>query len=543
MKFRSGLKGAVTLLVFMITFVSQSPFLYSRLLFIGPDPYFSFKTFPQDARYFKNKTIIFFNYDKRGWMGNLDYPEISPSPSYIATEESVSENLGSTIATAEFKGTWFSPSVVSIPFMLKMSSVTVIPLISFRLDSFNLTSSGTAIGHEGEEYMLIPFSSELSQKNKTFSFGTLITALVGDTPIGMIVNYRRFSEGSPSGYLKYTFEGEERVLGIYNWGWSTVHGCNHIFGVPTNIDAFWQDFYTDTAYSQFDFVLGADIGENKVGFRFRRQRGTEAYYKYEDSVNDYVKSRWGNNTGRTTIRNYNVIKLGDLSDNARLFVVTFAEASFTRNHYTLNGEELLDGYRENDYEAELLPFVHVDLSKGSYIRAGTSISITRGNYKYWEVWGSREVTSSGWANYGWEQPWERSSYGNFWRFTVFSEVDLELMLSQDPALKLIMNVWTHHNYVRTKRYYGWTRSEGDNLYFYKSAERTTKLKEFWLSGTVGLMVGTRVSFGVFADLPVQYDNRLTTEINGDKGYFKGVSDAQPKVRQPARIWAILSFGW
>ncbi len=276
------------ILIILVFFV---PFLYSRLLFIGPNPYFSFATFPQDARLFKNKTIIFLNYDKRGWMGNLDFPELSPSPTYVATEESISENFDSTMAEAGFKGTWLSPSMIFIPFMLEVSSFRIVPIVTGQWDSFKLTSSGIAIGREGDEKMLIPFSSELSQRNKTYTFGTLITTSLGEVPIGLIINYKKFSEGRPSGYLKYSFEGEEKVLSRYNWGWSTVAGCNHIFGVSTNIDAFWQDEYIDTRYSQFDMVLGADFGENKIGFRLRKQWGQESYYKYEDSINNYVKSK------------------------------------------------------------------------------------------------------------------------------------------------------------------------------------------------------------------------------------------------------------
>lgn len=540
---RRGFRRISLALGIVVAFVFFAPFLYSRLLFIGPDPYFSYRTFPQDARLFKNKSIIFFNFDKKGWMGNLDVPELSPSPTYVDTRESVSENVGSTTATAGFKGTWSSPSFITFPYIFKFSSFTIIPMVTTRWDSFNLTSSGTAIGYEDDEEILIPFSSELKQRNKTYSLGSLIITSFGDTPVGLIVNYTKFSEGEPSGYLKYTLWGEERVLGRYNWGWSAIHGCNHIFGVSTNIDAFWQDEYTHTTYSQFDLVVGADLGENKIGFRFRRQRGSESYYEYEDSVNDYVKSKWGNNTGKTTIRNYNVLKIGDLSESARLYVVTFLETSFTRNHFTLSGEELLDGYNENDYEVEMLPFVHVDLPGKSFLRVGTSISITRGNFKYKEVWGSREVYSSGWANYGWEVLWERPSYGNFWRFTVFSEADLELMLSQEPELRLILNVWTHHNFVRAKKYYGWTESVGDKLQFHESAKRSSKLNEFWLSGTVGFMFGDRIKIGIFADLPIQYDNFIATEISGENGYFKGEADAQPKVRKPAMVWGIISLGW
>ncbi|UCC41295.1 MAG: hypothetical protein JSV96_07695, partial [Candidatus Aminicenantes bacterium] len=109
-----------------------------------------------------------------------------------------------------------------------------------QLDIFNLRASGEAIGHGEVSNTLIPFSSSLSQRNSEFSLGFVASASIKNTPIGMIFNYKYLSENNPSGYLKFTKDGTETHLNRFNWGWSTIKGCNKIFGTSTNIDAFWM---------------------------------------------------------------------------------------------------------------------------------------------------------------------------------------------------------------------------------------------------------------------------------------------------------------
>ncbi len=514
--------------------------LGARLIFVGPNPYFSYRTFPQDTLLFKNKILLFFSLQRRGWMGNLDDPEASPSPTYISTEESVSEDLYGQIYTAGFKGTWKNPSLLVLPYSIRLGEFVFFPLFSGNWDLFNLRAGGTAIGEEDGKKFTIPFSSELSQTNSSLSLGFMAAGKVGERPVGLLVEYKRFAEGKPQGFLKYTMEEEERELGIFNWGWSTVHGCNHIFGVSANIDSFWQDFYASTSFSQLDLVLGADLGENKIGFRLRRISGAQAYFEYDPEANAFSREKWGNSLGKITLRNYGVWKLGELSPKARLFLVTFLEASFVRNHDRWMGEELLGGYRENDYELEALPFLHFDLPRNGFLRIGTSLSLTRGSFKQVDIWGGKEVIAGGWANYGWEESWERPSYGNFWRIVVFSEADLEVGLSE--SLRGIFHLWTHHTFYYKKKFYGNTKSEGDLLRFEEKASRRSYLKEFWLSGTLGFLKEGPVSLGVFLDFPIQYDNYMTTEVKGTKGYFKGKADPQPKVRKPVVLWAVFGIG-
>ena len=189
----------------------------------------------------------------------------------------------------------------------------------------------------------------------------------------MVFNYKYSTEARPSGYLKFTKDGQETRLNRFNWGWSTLHGCNHIFGGPTSIDSFWQDEYTHTKGSQFDFTIGTDIKENKLGFRFRKSTEYGDYYYYSDSMNQYTKDEWSDKTSKTMLRSYDVFKITNIG-SAKLFLCGVLEADFVRKNYTWEGVDLLDTYKENLYVAEFLPFLHFDISDGGFFRIGTSAS-------------------------------------------------------------------------------------------------------------------------------------------------------------------------
>lgn len=519
--------------------------LQARLRFIGPNPYYSFLTFPQDSQLFKSKaSLAFLYYENRGWMGHLDVPAQSPSPQYIATEESVQENFyDQKVADASFKGKWLTPEILTVPFILDYKSLRIIPMVSGQMDFFNLKASGEAITHGEDSHSLIPFTSELSQQNSEMSLGLLTSISVKKTPIGFILKYTRQSEDSPRGYLKFKRNGSEISTNRFNWGWSTAAGCNHIFGTSTNIDAFWLDHYTHSKRSQLDFVIGTDISVHKVAFRYRRSTEFGDYYSYSDSLDKYVNSDWREKTAKTTYRAYDMFKVMTIGE-AKLYLCSVLETDIIRSRNINEDVELLDSYRENAYAFELLPFIHFDLAGGGFLRIGSSASFFYDGYRYQDIWGDQKVYSQSWPRFGWESSWERSSYGNTFTFINFSEADMELPVFRSWNLLVSIDLWSHQVYSRTKRYYGLNQKEESMYNFHQTAERTNVLKESWFGGTFGLFFGRKLSLGLFMDLPVYYDQKISTEIKGEVGdYFSGLSDAQPAIRTPVRFWAMIIWRW
>jgi hypothetical protein len=514
-----------------------------RLRFIGPNPYYSFLTFPQDARLFTlGSTFSFFYLRNRGWMGHLDLPEISPSPNYVNTQESVSERLDvDREAQAGFKGTWLSPELMIAPLVFEFKSVRFIPLVSAKMDTFNLRSSGTVVPHDNPAGAF-PFDSELSQRNAEGSLGVLASTAIKSIPIGIVVNYRAFREGRPSGHLRFNREGLETLLNRYNWGWSTLSSCNHIFGTSANIDAFWEDSYTDTEGSQLDVVVGTDLKEHKLGFRFRRLAEYGDEYAYSEDANQYLKNSYRQKTAKTFLRASELFKIAEI-EGAKLYLCAVTEGDFLRQNYLKGGTELTDFYRENALALELLPVLHFDLERGGFFRIATSASFFYKGYGYREVWGDQEVYSPGWAYCGWEQSWERSSYGRTLTFINFTEADLELPLIDRWGLLASLDLWSHQVWSRTRRFYGTNVENNGTFDFAKEAERTNTLRESWFGGTFGAMVGKRLSVGLFLDLPVYYDKFVSTDLRMAGESFNGKADAQPAVRKPVSLWALLIWRW
>ncbi len=517
--------------------------LQARLRFVGPNPYYSFLTFPQDSQLFSlHSSFSFFYFRTRGWMGHLDMPEISPSPTYVNTQESVEGNLAEGMnARAGFEGSWVSPEVMTAPYVFEFKSIRIVPLLSAKMDTFSLCSSGQAVPYEMPA-SLIPFSSELDQKNREVSLAFLASFHIKRTPVGVIVNYKSLREGRPSGYLQYVKEGQEMRLNRYNWGWSTVQGCNHIFGTKTNIDAFWQDAYTRSEASQLDVVLGADVKDHKIGFRFRQVNEYGDEFRYSASQNNYIQNSYEKKTGKTILRSSNLFKILAFR-NADFLCCVVGEGDFLKQRYLTEGTELLDFYRENAYAVEFLPIIHFSLDRGGFFRIGTSASFFWKDYDYRETWGKQEVHAPGWANFGWETSWERSSYGNAFTFINFAEADLEMPLLETWDLLLSLDVWSHQVFSWTRRFYGDNVADGDIYRFVKSAERENFLRESWLGGTFGLMAGKKLTVGLFLDLPVYYDKAVRTELEKEGELFKASTNAQPAVRKPVSLWALIIMRW
>jgi len=527
----------------VLSLVLLLPGLQARLRFIGPNPYYSFLTFPQDARLFTlGSTFSFFYLRQRGWMGHLDLPEISPSPNYVNTQESVAVRLETGLdAQAGFKGSWVSPELMTAPYVFALKSVRIIPLVTAKLDIFNLRSSGLVVPHDNPTGAF-PFDSSLKQRNAEGSVGILASTAIKGIPIGLVVNYRYFREGRPSGFLHFTRDGLETRINRYNWGWSTLSSCNHIFGTSANIDAFWEDGYTDTEGSQFDVVLGADRNENKFGFRFRRLTEYGDDYSYSENANQYLKDPYRRKSGKTFLRTSELFKITDI-EGAKLFLCTVAEGDFLRQNYLKSGQELTGFLKENAFALELLPILHFDLDRGGFFRIGTSASFFYKAYGNRETWGEQEVYSPGWACFGWEQSWERSSYGHTFTFINFTEADLELPLVERWGLGLSLDVWSHQVWSRTRRFYG-DNVEKDGIFsFSKEADRTNTLRESWFGGTFGVMSGKRLSVGLFLDLPVYYDKFVSTDLRMTTESFKAKADAQPAIRKPVSLWALLVWRW
>ncbi len=525
-------------LLFLIIFGGL--ILHAHLRFIGPDPYFSYNTYPQDILKFKNKTVVIINFSLRGWMGNLDDPELSPSPNYVATHEYVEKTVNGENKKAEFEGNWFDYEMTAFLRNFNMNNIKFAPFLYGKIDLFRLNASGEAIGEGEYEDFIVPFNGKVSQNNNFFGGGFAAIKEYAKSTLAVMFDIRRFKESEPDGYLNYELGGREFKLNLFTWGWSTTSSCSHIFGIPTNIDSFSQDEYTSTSYYESNFVFGFSNNNHKSAIRIRKISGKENFYYYDEEENIYKKEKYGRLLNKTTLRAYDTFVLKNMG-RKKLYLVALVESDFTKNNFTRFSQKLESAYEEKSIGAELLPFVHFDFGKESFLRAGTSISVFYGTYKYTDVWGGERVLLPGWYYFGEDVWWERPSKGNFWKITNFSEMDAELNVSK--KLTFIVHIWTHLTYTSYLKIFGDTDySEGEGYFFIEEARRRNKLKEFWLGGLLGIKLKGKPEIIFVLNLPVQYDNSFFTEINtSNGGHFNSLSDALPKVRRPVYFSLMIGF--
>ncbi len=527
-------------IIFPIFFLFCIIPLHARLKFVGPNPCFSFLHFPQDSRFFPTGTSFFLlSYRNPGWMGNLDDPFQSPSALYINTEEKVQESFNGKSAEAGFKGSWFNAEFISAPFVYDFKGLKIIPMFTLHFDSFSLKAEGDAIAHSYEgNYWLIPFSSRVSQKNYGGNIGLVLTSLIKNLPAGLILNYYRGAEDSPKGFLQFTQDGRTNRFNRYTWGWSASSGCQKIFGTSTNIDAFWQDSYTDTRRDQIDLVFGMDLNENKFGFRYRNININGDYYSYSRALDKYIRDERSEKTTINVFRPYSVLKISNLG-KGKLFTVSVLEIDLLKERPVSKGKEFVNSYDEKKLTGEVLPFIHFDLQKG-FIRFGSGLSFGYKWYSYTDIWGKQKVYQPSTPYFDWEMSWERSSYGNEISLINFTDMNLEIILEDRINSTFRLEIFRILTYYRTKRFYGKNIYDGESFNFLKTAERLNTLKEDWLGGTIGFLFGKKILMGVFMDLPVFYKKSISTDIRGkQKEFFEGFRDFQPAVREPLRFWVMI----
>ncbi len=473
-------------------------------------------------------------------MGNLDDPELSPSPNYVATHEYVVETINGEDKKVEFNGHWLDYEMYLLLRTFSLKGFKISPLLYGKLDIFRLNAKGEAVGEDEYNEIVIPFQAKVSQNNILSGLGIIGAKEFGNSTIAFMLNVKKFSESQPDGYLNYSLSDGEHNLNLFTWGWSTTSSCSHIFNIPTNIDSFPQDEFSDTDYLKIDFVIGINSRNHKGAIRIRRISGEEKFFHYNEVENAYEKEKYGNLLGKTTLRLYDAFILKNCGDK-KLYLVALIEGDFTKNNFTKNSIKLESGYEETTIGGELLPFVHFDLKEKGFIRAGTSISIFYGNYKYTDVWGGEKVILPGWYHLGEDVWWERPSKGNFWKITNFSEINAEILLSRNSTL--IFHLWTHLTYTYFLKIFGDTLYSEENGYFFvEEARRNNKLNEFWMGGLIGIRVNKNPELMFVLNLPIQYDNSFYTNIKTTNNVkFVSFSDALPKIRKPIYFTFALSF--
>jgi len=518
----------------------------ARLLFTGPNPFFSSASFPQDGLLFKGAgSFVLFDRHPRGWFGNLDDPRELPSANYTMT----SQHLRLTEPSSEFSllGTWTQTEASMVPYYFEYRELHIQSLLSVELEDLYMNAEGVARSHEDTVgWSLIPFEAVLKRRNKRYGFGAAVAGHVGSVPAGIRLSIDRTNSGEPHGYLKKTVDGAEEVRHRYTWGWTTQQGCNHILASHANVDAWYQDRYSAANSWLINAVVGATMHDHKVAVRYRHFTQNADEYRYDSAQDAYVgDGEWMERTSTHLLRGYGLFKVLEVG-HAEFCLVGFAETERNWINWVGEGDQArLDCTYDKKTDFEIVPVVSSSFGRG-FVRGGSDLTWGWVSQSNTDIWGRQRVYRQSYPYAGWTPDWEEASYSNSFYIANLSEVDIEYPILRSPQIALRLEVWRMQQFTYSTSHYGENQSRNGGYVFEETAYRKDRRKETWVGGLVGFWVGFEQVFGgLFVDLPVTYHSILSTQVN-DNEEGELFSDEQtnfPAVQDPPRVRVILGRKW
>lgn len=518
----------------------------ARLIFTGPNPFFSSASFPQDGLLFNGSgSFALIDRHPRGWFGNLDDPMELPSPNYTMTSQSL--HLTNPTSGFSLLGTWTQNKASLVPYYFQHNGFHIQSLLSVELEDLYMNAQGVARSYEDTlGWELIPFEAVLKRRNKQYGLGAAVASYIQGIPFGVRLTVDRRNWGEPYGYLKKVVNGGEEVRHRYTWGWTTQQGCNHILASHANVDAWYQDSYSMAHSWLINAVAGATIKDHKVALRYRHFSQDAEEYRYDSAPDSYVKEGdWTERASLHLLRGYGIFKVLEVG-STDLCLVGFAETERSWINWVGEGDgPRLDCTYDKKTDFEIVPVVSSSFGKG-FVRAGSDITWGWVSESNTDVWGRQRVYRQSYPYAGWAPDWEEPSYANSFYVANLSEVDVEYPILKSPEVVLRLEIWRMYQVTYKTSHYGYNESANGGYIFKENAIRKDKRSETWMSGLIGIWAGFGMFFsGLFVDLPITYHSILSTEvIDNEEG--KIFSDGQtnfPAVQDPARIRIIIGRKW
>jgi len=518
----------------------------ARLIFTGPNPFFSSASFPQDGLLFQGSgSFALVDRNPRGWFGNLDDPAALPSANYTMT----SQNLRLTNPVSQFSllGTWTQNKASLVPYYFESHGFRIQTFLSAGLEDLYMSAHGVARSHEDTlGWEVIPFDALLKRRNKQYGLGAAAANYLWGMPFGVRLTVDRGVWGEPYGYLKTVTNGEEEITHRHSWGWTTEQGCNHILASHANIDAWYQDSYSMANSWLINAVTGATIKGHKVALRYRHFSQDAEEYRYDSARDSYLRNGdWTERTSTHLLRGYGIFKILELG-RTDLCLVGFAETERTWTNYVGEGDESrLDCSYDRKTDFEIVPVVSASLGSG-FVRAGSDITWGWISSSNTDIWGRQRVYRQSYPRADWAPEWEEPGYSNSYYVANLSEVDVEYPVFKDPNVAVRLEVWRMYQVTYSTSHYGENESRGDRYVFKENAIRRDGRKETWMGGLLGVWAGFGLLFGgLFIDFPVTYHNVLSTEvIDGEEGeIFRDQQTSFHAVQDPPRMRVILGRKW
>jgi len=282
----------------ILVFIGATSLSHARVFFSGSNPSLTVFAFPQDL-WLMPEDFAFYQttWQVQPWWGDIDQPDLRPSPTYLLTGEKIG---------VKGSGTYFEHNAnlynwKNIVGACRRMSPTL--KLRFDLDYSYMPMRAEAQGENGASSFNYKEGHSIQDIYLTMYAATFWRAI----PIGFKLGLGRQAGTKPD--LEWTKNENGAVSGLQRlmWAWSTMEGNGVLDLNVEHAHARGQDEYTVGSQYHFDVQGAATLPRLKAGARLRYSTGKLDVYEWNGNWNDFVGA-YANNLDKAiserTIRIY-----------------------------------------------------------------------------------------------------------------------------------------------------------------------------------------------------------------------------------------------
>jgi hypothetical protein len=520
----------VRLRVFIvILFVAVSPHLgHARVFFAGSNPSMTVFAFPQDLWLMpKDYAFCQTTWQVQPWWGDVDQPDLRPSPTYLLTGEKIG---------VKGSGTYFEHNANlynwrNIAGLCRQWSPTL--KLRFDLDYTFMPMRVEAQGEDGG----LSFKYKEGHSIQDLYFTSYAATLWKSIPLGFKFGFGRQASSEPDLDWSINNNGAVSQAQRLMWAWSTLQGSN-VLGVEHG-DARPQDDYTAGSQYHFDLQGATTLPGHKIGARLRYSTGKLDLFEWHGN------GGWDPGNQANLVGSYTNDMAKAISERTgRVYGnFTWAEGpgwkfnTLALSRYTMNDSDyvsaknssILEGRKDHARTFVFQVNPNVNLYPWKFKNTFVDLAVLC-NYSYtgfshrqpyWVDGGGQKESFVGTTvQPGEDYVWDDYSYAHSQFFEVAFDANPCFPIygdaRQSVAANLSLLLWTRFKF--TNKYYGQRVAPNSDVVFRVNNVRRNYDHEVWLNSVVVLVYRRDVTMYKFTvGQPLIYSLRPETRVYDASG--------------------------
>jgi hypothetical protein len=517
------LKGCIFILV-----VAGAPYIAdARVFFAGSNPSMTVFAFPQDIWLMPADYFFFMTtWQKQPWWGDIDQPDLRPSPTYLLT----GEKIGVKGSGSYFKHDANLYNWKNIVGLCREMSPTL--KLRFDLDYTFMPMRAKAQGEAGS----LAYDYKEGHSIQDVYLTSYLATFWRSIPVGFKFGMGRQASTEPDVDWTINNNGTTSQAQRIMWAWSTLQGSD-VLGVDHG-NARTQDEYTAGSQYHFDLQGAATLPMQKFGGRLRYSTGKLDLYRWhgggwDPGVQSNLNGAYTNDQSKAiserTIRVY--------SSNTWLQGDNWKFNTLALSRFTMNDSDAIapenssisQGRKDHARTFVLQVNPNVNLYPWKYKNTFIDLAFLC-NYSYSRFshlqpyWvsggGQKEGYIGSTVQMGEDYAWDDYSYSRQHFFEIAFDANPCFPIYGDAhqsiAANLSLLIWTR--FKLTNKFYGERVDPQSDVVFRVNNIRHNYEHETWLNSVVNLMYRRGpILYRFMIGQPLTYSLRPETRVYDAEG--------------------------